>query len=217
MTAYTLSALAIALIGIIGLVIQSSLPKTGKIRRGMFCFYTSQSNLLVVLYEFSLFTAGVLGAGAVYRALTHADVALSVAACIWVTHLIYHFVLRPHSHRIGSLFVDSVDKVGNVLVHYVTPLLTLLQWLLLADKSALGVRSALWWLILPLAYFVYAMLRARTGRPIGNTDLLYPYPFLDYPSLGPKKLCRNVVLLMACFFALGLLLVGVGKLTLLLR
>ena len=213
MTAYPLSALLIAVVGTVGLVIHSTLPRTGRIRPGMFCFYTNQSNLLVVLYELSLFTAWLFHADAVSRLLAAPNVAMAVAACIWITHLIYHFVLVPWIRRTGGTFADSAEeRTGNILVHYVTPLATLLQWLLWANKSTLNVWSAVWWLILPLCYFAYAMLRAKTGKPIGRTDLLYPYPFLDYPSLGPKKFWLGIGRLLAFYFALGLVLVGIGRL-----
>ena len=216
MTVYPLSALVIAAVGTVGLVIHSTLPRTGKIRPGMFCFYTNQSNLLVVLYELALFTAWLLRAGAVYQLLVSPNVAMAVAACIWITHLIYHFVLVPWIRRTGGTFADSAEeRTGNVLVHYITPLMTLLQWLLWADKS-LNVWSAVWWLLLPLGYFAYAMLRARSGKPIGRTDLLYPYPFLDYPTLGPKKFWLGIGQLLVFYFALGLVLVGAGRLILLL-
>ena len=213
MTAYALSALVIALVGILGLVIQSSLPRTGKIRPGMFCFYTTQSNLLVVVYELALFTAWLFRAGAVFRLLAAPGTALAVTVCIWVTHLVFHFALRPWIRRTGKSFADSsVDRVGNVLVHYVTPLLTLLQWALWAHKTGLAVRHAAAWLVIPLYYLIYAMLRARTGKPIGSTDLLYPYFFLDLPTLGLKKFCLNVAMLLVVFFGLALVLVAVGRL-----
>ena len=64
---------------------------------------------------------------------------------------------------------------------------------------------------LPLAYFAFAMLRARTGVPIGHSDKLYPYPFLDYPRLGAKRFWLYVIGILAFFFALGGLFVGIGS------
>lgn len=212
MTAYALSALAVALSGTMGLVLQSGLPRTGRIRPGMFCFYTAQSNLLVVVYEFALFTAWLFRSGAVLRLLAAPGAALAVTVCIWVTHLVFHFALVPYIRRTGKSFVDSSqDRIGNVLVHYVTPLLTLLQWVLWADKTGLGVRHALWWLVIPLFYLIYVLLRARTGRPIGSTELMYPYFFLYLPTLGVKRFCLNVALLMVVFFALALILVEISR------
>ena len=215
MSAYTVSALVIALVCGAGLVIHSSLPQTGRIRPGMFCFYTNLSNLLILLYEVTLFLTAVLHTEAIHRILINSTVAMSMAASIWITHLIYHFVLLRGFKRSGGEFADSAgEAMGNVCVHYLTPLLVLLQWLLWADKTALTVWSAAAWLVIPLAYFIYAMLRARTGRPIGNTKLLYPYPFLALPSLGPKKFWLGIGKMLAFFLVLGLVLVGIGKLTL---
>ena len=218
MSPYTLSALVITLIGGTGLVIHSSLPRTGRIRAGFFCFYTNLSNLLVVLYELALFLSAALGGDIMLRSLTDGTVAMSMAACIWITHIIYHFVLLRDFKRSGGTFADSAgEAVGNFCVHYVTPLLVLLQWLLWADKAALTVWSAVAWLLIPLAYFIFAMLRAKTGRPIGNTKLLYPYPFLDLPRLGPKRFWLGVGRLVLFCLALGLVLVGIGRLALLLK
>ena len=56
------------------------------------------------------------------------------------------------------------------------------------------------------------MLRARTGKPIGHTRLLYPYPFMDLEKLGPKRFCLSVAAVLAAFFALGCIFVGLGRL-----
>ena len=85
------------------------------------------------------------------------------------------------------------------------------QWLLWQDKAGLTVWHALWWLVLPVTYFVFVMLRARTGKPIGFSGELYPYPFLDYPRLGAGRFWLYVGGILAFFFALGCLFVGIGN------
>ena len=214
MSAYAVSALVIALTGTAGLVLHSTVLRTGRLRPGMFCFYTNLSNLLATLYQWALFAALTAApSGAACRLLSAPVTALSMALGIWVTHLIYHFVLLPDARRRGVTFTDGADdRAGNVIVHYAVPLMTLGQWLVWADKSGLNAAHAAVWLVLPLAYFAFAMLRARTGRPIGRTQLLYPYPFLDYPRLGAKKFWQGVALIAVAFYALGLLLVGVAAL-----
>ena len=175
----------------------------------MFCFYTNLSNLAVLLYELAL---AIVPAGGVRRLLTGSTVALAMTLCIYVTHLVYHFVLVPDARRRGQKFADFGGSLGNLCVHYGTPWLVVMQWVLWGDKSGLTVLSAVWWLALPLAYFAYAMLRARTGKPIGHTRLLYPYPFMDLEKLGPKRFCLSVAAVLAAFFALGCIFVGLGRL-----
>ena len=165
--------------------------------------------MAVLLYELAL---AIVPAGGVRRLLTGSTVALAMTLCIYVTHLVYHFVLVPDARRQGKKFADFGGSFGNLCVHYGTPWLVVLQWVLWGDKSGLTVLSAVWWLVLPLAYFAYAMLRARTGKPIGHTRLLYPYPFMDLEKLGPKRFCRSVAAALAAFFALGCVFVGLGRL-----
>ena len=174
-------------------------------------YYTHLSNLFVLLYQLVLGASGHDPDGGVYRWLSSPGVAVSVTLCIYVTHLIYAFVLIPSARRRGDeSWLRGRFSFGNLCVHYVTPGLVVLQWLLWQDKSGLTVGHAAWWLVLPLAYFAFAMLRARTGVPIGHSDKLYPYPFLDYPRLGPGRFWLYVTGILAFFFALGCLFVGVG-------
>ena len=207
-----LSAWGIFLLGAGGLLIHSTLLQTGHIRAGMFCFYTNLSNLLVLVYELALAIAAGLPHSAVLRLLTDDTLSFSMALCILVTHLVYQFVLVPDAKRNGKRFADFGASFGNLCVHYLTPLLVVAQWLLLADKSSLGWRSALWWLTLPLAYFAFAMLRGRSGKPIGHTRLVYPYPFLDLPRLGWRKFTGYVMGMLLSFFLLGYGMMWLGRL-----
>ena len=89
--------------GLWGCCCTPPLLETGHIRPGMFCFYTNLSNLLVLVWELALAAAPE---GAVRRLLTGSGVALAMTLCIYVTHLIYHFVLVPDARRRGKKFAD---------------------------------------------------------------------------------------------------------------
>lgn len=178
-----LSAAGIFLLGALGLLLHSTLPQTGHIRAGMFCFYTNLSNLAVLLYELAL---AIVPAGGVRRLLTGSTVALAMTLCIYVTHLVYHFVLVPDARRQGKKFADFGGSFGNLCVHYGTPWLVVLQWVLWGDKSGLTVLSAVWWLVLPLAYFAYAMLRARTGKPSATPGCCIHTRLWTWKSWAPK-------------------------------
>ena len=66
-------------------------------------------------------------------------------------------------------------------------------------------------LVLPLAYFAFGMARGATGKPIGHTKRCYPYPFMD-PQVMGKRFWPVVLLLIAAFFGLGCLFVGISRL-----
>ena len=101
--------------------------------------------------QLALAIAAGLPHSAALRLLTDDTLSFSMALCTLVTHLVYQFILVPDAKRNGKRFADFGASFGNLCVHYLTPLLVVAQWLLLADKSSLGWRSALWWLTLPLA------------------------------------------------------------------
>ena len=208
-----ISALLLGLLGLAGLYFHSTLPATGHIRPGFFVFYTNLSNLLLAVYQLALGVSSWAPQGGVFRWLSSPGVALSMTLCIFVTHLIYQWVLVPSARKRGKALSDiGFSSFGNLCVHYIVPWLTVVQWLLWQDKSGLTVGHAVWWLVLPLAYFAFAMLRAGTGKPIGRTGQLYPYPFLDYPRLGAGRFWLYATAILTFFFGLGCLFVGIGHL-----
>lgn len=208
-----LSALIIVLVAALGLYKKAWLPDKHRIRAGFFVYYTHLSNLLVLVYELALGAGGHDPDSGIFRWLSSPGTALSMTLCIYVTHLIYAFVLIPTAHYRGDdSWLKGRFSFGNVCVHYITPGLVVLQWLLWQDKAGLTLVHAAWWLVLPLAYFAFAMLRAKSGVPIGRSNNLYPYPFLDYPRLGAKRFWLYVTAILAFFFALGCLFVWIAHL-----
>lgn len=207
-----LSALGIVLVTAAGLYKKAWLREKKCLRAGFFVYYTHLSNLLVLVYELALGASGHDPQCGAYRWLSSPGVALSMTLCIYVTHLIYALVLIPLAkHDNDESWLKGRYSFANVCVHYIVPGLVVVQWLLWQDKAGLTVWHALLWLVLPVTYFVLVMLRARTGKPIGFSGELYPYPFLDYPRLGAGRFWLYVGGILAFFFTLGCLFVGIGN------
>ena len=131
MTVLRLSALVIVLVTAIGLYKKAWLPEKHCIRAGFFVYYTHLSNLLLLVYELALGASGHDPGCGAFRWLSSPGVALSMTLCIYVTHLIYAFVLLPTAHRRDDeSWLKGRFSFGNVCVHFITPGLTVLQWLL---------------------------------------------------------------------------------------
>lgn len=92
---------------------------------------------------------------------------------------------------------QGLQWVADTTLHYVTPALFLLDWLLFTPKGSLKWRSTLPWLVFPLAYGIYSIVR-------GPLSGFYPYPFLDVGHLGLAKVLANMALMSALFALLGL-------------
>ena len=72
--------------------------------------------------------------------------------------------------------VDTAIPWVNTVVHELMPIVIVADWLLDPPRARITLRRGLLWLIFPLAWIAYTLIR---GSLVG----LYPYPFLD-PANG---------------------------------
>jgi hypothetical protein len=157
-------------------------------------YFTILTNLLVA----SVTTACLLR-GDADTLLTRPSTQSAVALYIFVVGLIYTLLLRATWSPTG------LNAVLDTALHDVTPVLYVLYWFLFVPKGTLRWSLPLYWLIYPLLYVVYCVLRgALTG--------LYPYHFVDVTILGYPRALLNTALLLLGFWILGLVLVAIDHL-----
>jgi len=120
---------------------------------------------------------------------------------ITVTWLVAHFIL-------GSFTMGASLRVSIRLVHYVVPIMTLLDWLLFDEKGRMRATSPLLWTVFPLLYFSIVLLLAALtkGTPF------YPYPFMNVSTQGLARVLVTVAWKVAFFVALGYVFVLVDRL-----
>lgn len=94
--------------------------------------------------------------------------------------------------------LDTHIAFVNVVVHYLIPVVLVVDWFLDPPRHRLGLRTALAWLAYPLAWFAYTLAR-------GSATDWYPYPFVDVARHGyAGVLARGVVFVLA--FGIGAVL-----------
>ena len=123
----------------------------------------------------------------------------AVMEAITVTMLIYLFVLAP------ALFTQpgayQPFTLTDNLVHIVTPVLVIVDWLLFIPKGEIKPYDPLLWALIPYSYLAFAFIySAAGGRFDGNT---VPYPFMDASVHGVGGVIAWIV-------GLTVALVGVG-------
>lgn len=134
-----------------------------------FSFFTIQSNLL---------TAAVLlisGVGLLLGARVSRQFAFirgAVTLYMVVTGIVFALLLSGLEQRL-QLTIPWV----NMVFHQLMPVVMIVDWLLFPPKPAITFRRALLWLIFPVVYLIYTLVRG----PLVNW---YPYPFLDPPQVG---------------------------------
>lgn len=125
-------------------------------------------------------------------------VSSGVVVSIAVVGLAYSILLRHLWHPEGWQFI------ADELLHDVMPLLFLAYWWCCVPKGTLRLWHLPLWLIYPLVYFIYALLR---GHQLGA----YAYPFIDVAVLGYPQVFINAGGILVGFVLIGLLIIGVDR------
>lgn len=132
-----------------------------------FSYFTNLSNI---------FAAVVLIIGAIYllqqREPTATDEIIrgTAVVCMALVGIVFSILLR--NEDLGSLL-----PWVNIVLHYVMPVVMVLDWLYQPPKSKLVAKQTVFWLIFPFLYFVYSVIR---GSIVG----FYAYPFFNPAKVG---------------------------------
>ncbi|NMX55176.1 MULTISPECIES: Pr6Pr family membrane protein [unclassified Pseudomonas] len=160
-----------------------------------FSFFTVLTNTLVVVV---LSYALVNRESAVKRFFLAPAVSSGIAASIVVVSLAYNLLLRHLWSPTGFQFI------ADELLHDVMPLLFVIYWWRCVPKGTLHFKHIGGWVIYPLVYFGYVLLR---GHLLGQ----YQYPFIDVDSLGYPQVFVNAGGILAGFVLIALAVVGLDK------
>lgn len=177
--------------GLLGILVQSGVF-SGKLYLSVFNYYTMLSNVLCVVY----FSAAALHEARLGTTLLP-HVKGAVVMGITVTGLVYHFMLA------GSFSMQGTFAISNLILHYVVPIMALLDWLLFDVKGRYTRKSPFLWVLLPNLYFVYVIIRVALGGNLGYRGNRYPYPFINVDALGWGRVLLVVLFLNVLFLLLG--------------
>lgn len=171
--------------------------------------YTSQSSSFSLVNFFSYFTilsnifvSIVFIISAFYLAVgrkpSAADDILRGASVLYmvITGVVYSTLL-------AGLDLDLTLPWVNQQLHYIMPIVVLADWLYQPQRTKLTIQRILPWMIFPVLYLVYSLVR-------GALVNWYPYPFLDpnkaggYAGVALYSLGILVLLLVASFLLMKL-------------
>ena len=160
-----------------------------------FSFFTVLTNTLaVVVLSYAL----VNRHSAAKRFFLAPKVSSAIAVSIVVVGLAYNLLLRHLWQPEGWQFI------ADELLHDVMPVLFFIYWWRCVPKGTLRVKHIGLWVIYPLVYFGYALLR---GDLLGQ----YQYPFIDVGTLGYPQVFVNAGGILAGFVLVALAVVGMDK------
>lgn len=195
---------ATALAGWVGLAIQQYLIFYSRWSSGasllgglinFFSFFTVLTNTLaVVVLSYAL----VQRDSAAKRFFLRPAISSGITVSILVVGLAYSLLLR-HLWQ-----PEGFQLIADELLHDVMPVLFLIYWWRCVPKGSLRLKHIGAWMIYPLVYFAYALLR---GDLLGQ----YQYPFIDVATLGYPQVFVNAGGILAGFVLISLAVVGLDK------
>jgi hypothetical protein len=156
-----------------------------------FSFFTIETNLLVALV-LTVFCARPQAE----QFLTRPSVKSALVVYIIIVGVVYAVLLRNLWHPHG------LQRLADVVLHDAIPFLYAFYWLAFLPKGSLRWSDPAWWLVYPVLYFLYSVLR---GAAFG----IYLYPFFDVARLGFARVTMNGIGLLAGFFGLGVVLTAI--------
>ncbi|MDD2858280.1 MAG: Pr6Pr family membrane protein [Candidatus Nanopelagicales bacterium] len=156
-------------------------------------YFTQLSNLVVAI------VMTLLWRNSARTSRLFAVLRLDSLIMITVTGLVFAIVLAPNADLVGWQYVS------NSLLHYITPPLTVLVFILFGPRGMVRPRNVLPALILPVAWIGFALVR---GAVIGA----YPYGFIDVAVHGYGTVMVNIAGIFVLGVLIGLLFCGIEAL-----
>ncbi|SJZ39727.1 hypothetical protein SAMN04488128_10138 [Chitinophaga eiseniae] len=164
----------------------------GELTIRYFSYFTILTNLLVAVSN------TVLWLYPASRFFSRAGTQTALTVYILIVGIIYNAVLRWLWQPQG------LQRAVDELLHSVIPVMSLLYWILFTARRRLEWKQCWPWLLYPLVYFVYVLVR---GAAAG----FYPYPFIDVTRIGITQALINAVGIAGIFLLLSLLFISVSR------
>lgn len=160
-----------------------------------FSYYTNLANLLA---------AGVFIAGAIRNIRGAHATALAeqlrfmAAINMVIVGIVFSILLR-------NVDLGSLLPWINTLLHYVMPVIVLLDWIIAPPQIKLSARDLTGVLVFPIVYLAYTLIR-------GSNNNWYPYPFLNPVNVGGYSIVGLYALAITVVFVLaGFALMTIGN------
>ncbi len=171
-------------------VISGLITQDKKIDIETLYYFTYQSNILVIVY-FIIDIVYLIKKQKTFMPRLKGTITMSIT----VTFLIYHFL-------ISGGYENRADIIRSTILHYIVPIMTILDYILFDKKGIYKNIDPILWLIIPLIYFLFIFIRAKVGGKLSNGSY-YPYFFIDINKYGIKTVLKNALFITIAFTILG--------------
>lgn len=175
-------------------------------------YYTMLSNLLC-LVAFILFLIGDFKQYNYRESDLYYAMKGMIVITILVTCIVYATTLLPKGFSMNVESEGIAKQIGNLLVHFISPILVLIDYFLWDEKGNFKFFYPIIWLFFPIQYVCYVYLHKAGGGHFysigGSRD--FGYFFLDYREIGVKGVIGWISVIVLGIILVGYILVGIDK------
>ena len=180
--------------------------------RALMSYYTLQSNVICLIAFIIVLTLELLDRQ--YKTDIYYLIKGGLVITIAITAIIYHIALAPGGFQMDALQNSISNKMlANFLVHTVSPLLVLVDYILFDEKGHFKFFYPILWLIQPLNYVVYVYTYSNLGGSFYNIggSRQFAYFFLDYNELGYMGVLKWLLIIILGILIISEILVILDK------
>ena len=160
-----------------------------------FSYFTILTNILVAVCSTVLLLNAKKGSNNFF---SKSGTMTAIAINITIVGIIYNIILR------ALWKFEGFQWMVNEILHLIIPILFIILWFVFIPKGKLPLKSVLAWLLYPLIYLVFILIR-------GKFSSFYPYPFIDVNDIGYKKTFINSTGMLLAFLAVSFLFVALNR------
>lgn len=159
-------------------------------------YYTILSNLIIFGYYLYLFIVDNFS----LPRKSNPNIQGALTLMIVITGIVYHTLLAPQFQGVSPY---GIDPLANFLIHTYVPLAVLIDWIIFVSIKNPKKLKPIYWLTIPLGYWILSMIYASFKIPFVLTGDYYAYYFIDLNHLGFWRVFLNIILLSLVFLLLG--------------
>lgn len=158
-----------------------------------FSYFTIWSNLVVAAVMFALYQDPNR------TSFRFKVLRLDSVLMITITGAVYHVLIAPYYPPV------SWNVYSDIFLHTITPIVTVLVWLLVTPRQQFNLKIVFASLIVPIIWLSYTLIR---GEIINR----YPYDFLDVISNGYQSVFIMIAILLGIGLIVALIYLLIDKL-----
>ncbi|MBQ6814697.1 MAG: Pr6Pr family membrane protein [Lachnospiraceae bacterium] len=193
---------------ICGLGVVNHLSLDDKVRNiNMLSYFTIQSNIIcffVMLCSIFHSFASVRRGRYHDYARVHLFLKGLALVMITITFLTYNLVLTGTGFSMTTGFSAALS-FNDRIVHFIIPAMTWIEFLLFQPKGGFKIYDPFKWLLAPVIYFIFIMIKARYVSPAtyGVGIKRYPYFFMDVETYGVWYVVKYVLIFTVATLAIS--------------